>query len=831
MEGIKIKYGIDLGTTNSAICKMDNGESIVIKTDTLKDTMPSCVEFTKKQSIKVGDTAYNGMKGEKRRATKTWNKANTNTYIEFKRYMGQEHPQQSSYMGRSYTPEELSAEVLKTLKSYIADEQIQSSVITVPAKFTNSQKDATMRAAKLAGITHCELLQEPIAASMAYGLSGKQGDGYWLVFDFGGGTFDAALMRVEDGIIQVFDTEGDNFLGGKDLDAAIVEQIIIPYLKENYVIDDILNAPDKCSILQEAMKTYAEEVKIALSFKESEDIISNLGDLGEDDEGTELELDLTVHQSDLRPVFAPIFQRAVDICTKLLERNNMTGSQLSSLILVGGPTYSPIIREMLKHQVTEKVDTSIDPMTAVARGAALYASTIDSNETVELEQGTIAFDVAYEATSVESLEYVTLKINGQDSTGSIPNAVYVEITRGDGGWGSGKVKIDEMGDVIECQLKEGCANNFIIKAYDEQGTLQTSYPESFTIIQGTKVGSAVLPYNIGIEVYDNLKEKAVFEAIKGLEKNKSLPATGVLNNLKTTSRLRPGVATDFVRIPVYQGEDNTIGRSVISCHHVGEVVISGEDIEKEIPEGSTVEFTLKSDISEQLTLKVFFPLTSEEVETKIESVTQQAQTDDFYREKIKEAENQAINLERTGYEVSDIKRRLSELKSDLRLNKEREGIFTHLKGVLTSIEEKQEGAGWSLIEKDIRSRFNELKNDNSRFGNTESNRKVEQLGEEMERVLAKQDIQLAKEIKKKIGDLNYQVATVLYFASWIHNWHQRFDEISWNNPSRARVLVNQGEDALNNNPTEDSLRPYVVQIVELLPKEEMSSIPVGLMEK
>ena len=143
-------------------------------------------------------------------------------------------------MEKDFTSEELSAEVLKTLKSFISDESFKSIVVTVPAKFTVNQKDATLRAAELAGFEHCELLQEPIAASMAYGLDSKNKDGFWLVFDFGGGTFDAALLRVEEGIMKVIDTEGDNYLGGKNLDYAIVDEIIIPYFQENFVIDSIL---------------------------------------------------------------------------------------------------------------------------------------------------------------------------------------------------------------------------------------------------------------------------------------------------------------------------------------------------------------------------------------------------------------------------------------------------------------------------------------------------------------------------------------------------------------------------------------------------------------
>lgn len=192
----KIDYGIDLGTTNSAICRMEKGEPVVIKTDVLKDTMPSCISVNKKGSIKVGDGAYNDMKQDKRRATKTWRIGASNTYVEFKRTMATNTNYVCTNKNCNYTSEELSAEVLKTLKSFVTDETFSSVVITVPAKFTVNQKTATIEAAKMAGFKHCELLQEPIAASMAYGLTAEEKNGIWMVFDFGGGTFDAALLKV-----------------------------------------------------------------------------------------------------------------------------------------------------------------------------------------------------------------------------------------------------------------------------------------------------------------------------------------------------------------------------------------------------------------------------------------------------------------------------------------------------------------------------------------------------------------------------------------------------------------------------------------------------------
>ena len=254
MKRTTVDFGIDLGTTNSAISKMQNGNPESIRTATLKDTMPSCVYINRRKAIQVGDAAFNALKNEKLNAMKNWDSSKDNSFIEFKRTMGSDASYESSNAERSFSSIELSSEVLKTLKSFEKDENINSVIITVPAAFKNNQIDATRATGKEAGFDQVGIITEPEAAAWVYGLNSENKDGFWLVYDFGGGTFDAALLKVTDGIRQVIDTEGDNFLGGKNLDEAIVDEIILPHLKENFVIDELLEDNNKRTILRAAMK-------------------------------------------------------------------------------------------------------------------------------------------------------------------------------------------------------------------------------------------------------------------------------------------------------------------------------------------------------------------------------------------------------------------------------------------------------------------------------------------------------------------------------------------------------------------------------------------------
>jgi len=832
MARLKIDYGIDLGTTNSAICRMDKGEISIIKSDTLKDTMPSCVSINKKQNIKVGDSAYNDMKSDKRRATKSWKASSSNTYIEFKRKMGTDETFHSTFLGKDLKPEELSAEVLKTLKSFVTDEVVNAVVVTVPAMFKINQKDATMRAAKLAGFDHCELLQEPIAAAMAYGLSADQKDGLWLVFDFGGGTFDAALLRVQDGIMQVFDTEGDNYLGGKNLDYAIVDKIIMPYLLENYSLDDILADKEKKDILRDSLKTYAEEAKNQLSFKEKEDIISNLGDLGEDDEGTEIELDLSINQETLKQVFSPIFQTAIDITKRLLERNNLTGSELNKIILVGGPTHSPILREMLKEQVCENVDTSIDPMTAVAKGAALYASTIDSEVKKEVEVGTVALALDYEATTVEEVEYININIDRAACVGGIPDNLTAEFVRSDKAWASGKFALTDKVDVIECALNEGKANSFTINVYDEQGNIIPCTPDSITIIQGSKVGSAILPYNIGIEVWDDVKHRAVFSSIKGLEKSKNLPATGVRNGLKTTVEIRPGMETDFMKIPIYQAEAEGEKLPAACFEFVYEARLTGENLPALLPAGSDVDLTLKCDRSEQITLSVYIPALNHSEEILVpRNTVQKTVSDEYLKGEIDKARDQVRKLRREGCDTVEVSEALNQVEEELNNGDEKGQVLKHLRDQLQNIARMDNSGEWERMEKKLRGALKMLVEDNEKYGNSETSQQVASIKKQVEIAINKKDLIMAKELLDVMHALNFQIATIEYYAAWISDWDDRFDRIAWDDRNEARRLVDRGKQILASGRfSTETLQPIIQDLIELLPKSEMPTGPGGLLK-
>jgi len=843
----KIDYGIDLGTTNSAIARMENGNPVIRKSDTLKDTVPSCVHINRRKDILVGDPAFNVMKTDSARALKTFEKGNTNTFTEFKRTMGTTATYESSNMDKHISSEELSSEVLKKLKSFIQDENLSSIVITVPAKFLNPQKEATVQAAKLAGFKHVELLQEPVAAATAYGLTAKNKDSYWLVFDFGGGTFDAALIKSEEGILTVKDTEGDNWLGGKNLDEAIVDQIIIPYLQKNYAIDNIISDTDKKEILRNAVKFFAEEAKIQLSFKDSHIILTNLGDLPfEDENGEEPEIDVTITQKDMEKAVSPIFQKAIDITKDLLKRNNLKGSDLGALILVGGPTHSPILRRMLKEQITEKVDTSVDPMTVVAKGAALFASTVSVSEEVKesgRDKTKLQLDVKYEATTVELDAMVTIKVLREKTSGVFPEKIYAEIVRGDGAWSSGKKQISEKPTLVDVILQEGCSNAFTIRVYDAQGNQLDCQPNQFSILQGIGglEGMSVLPYFIGIGKWSDSEEKEVFAPVKGLEKNKKLPAIGVINRLQTTKTVRPGIAGDIIRVPVYQGDYDAEGSNPILNNWVTDVIISGESLPKLLPEGSLVDITIKVDRSEQMLFSAYFPTIEHTEELKIQIKRAEPPTEKYLSEEITKARNTAASV--NAYDIDEQMKNLENQLENEKGNADgRLKILNELRKELLKLDEVQKTTEWPNIEQELKKAFFELENLikivkesklDDKLNMDKVNANIQEFRQKIENIIKEENRQEAKKLIIEIGQMNFEIRNIVtenaVLVQMLQNINNDFNSFHWKDATKARQLINQAMQMVADGKS-SAIRPVLIQIINLMPDNEKNRFEDGLLK-
>ena len=361
-----IDYGIDLGTTNSSVAVLDGNDVRIIRNNENFEYTPSAVWIDRNGRLHAGRTAYEQLDRDPE-----------NAHAEFKLQMGTSQPRTFSRSGRQMKPEELSAEVLKQLRADVPrarnGESMESVVITVPAAFEAPQCEATKIAAQLAGLTQTPLLQEPVAAALAWGFQSKKDKVFWLVYDFGGGTFDAAVVSIRDGGIQVVNHGGDNHLGGKLIDWAIVDELLVPALTKERSLSDFRRGNPKWRAAFAKLKLEAEKAKIRVSNDESALIHSDF--LCNDDRGEPIEFDYELHRVDVEALMAPLVLRSVNICRRVLSEKRLAPGNIEKVLLVGGPSQAPYLRQRLADGVEGlgiAVDFSVDPMTAVARGAAVF---------------------------------------------------------------------------------------------------------------------------------------------------------------------------------------------------------------------------------------------------------------------------------------------------------------------------------------------------------------------------------------------------------------------------------------------------------------------------
>lgn len=818
----KILYGIDLGTTNSAISRFNYDEASIIKNALGSDTTPSCISVNPKGRFSVGQKAYTQL-GKDLINAFLKDDYEINSFVEFKRVMGTDALIHCCNLQKNFKPEELSAEVLKELRKYVLDEEVKAAVITVPAMFDNNQKDATKRAARLAGFDYYELIQEPVAASIAYGLESKIKNAYWLVFDFGGGTFDAALMKIEDGIMKPVDTAGNNHLGGKDIDAAIVEQIFMPYFNDHFSLDGILSK--KGDSFKAMWKPKAEEAKINLSFNPSTYVETDFDDYGTDDDGTPLELSIHITQEMLEEVAKPIFQKAIDIVKALLERHNMTGADLGSIILVGGPTHSPIIRRMLSEQITDKVDTSIDPMTCVANGAAMYASTLSLPDNIVdayRDRTKIQLSVDVKSTSVEDTEFASVKFLSDKCENNTLESVFVEFVRGDGAFSSGKINIDTIGDVIDLPLLNDRTNKFNIFCYNSDGDKLDCEPSEISIIQGIDgIGDAVMPMALGIGV-SNEEGDEIFVPVDGCMKNQLLPANGQVQGLLTPKDIRVGIKSDYIRISLYQQDEYVEGTKAMYCNHLYDVEFTGDDIPAILPMGSEVNIRLHADKSgtvDKFIVNVPYLDLDLDITDRITECTKGLISESFFNNEIRSLRKKAT-LAKDNDKIS----RLEEIeKSYANSGKDRdakEKATAMLKEVGREIDSKHSSSEWTRTETELRRMYKELLDDNGKYGDAQTTKLVEELKKEADKAINAKDVKYAKEVREQMWSLDYKIAEVDYYIAWICRWSKDFDNHSWTNKERARQLINSGLRIISETPTADKLRPIAIELHNMLPNDQ-----------
>jgi len=384
MNLVKV-IGIDLGTSNSAAAVMMGGQPTIIPAaegvTVGGKAFPSVVAFTKEGDLLVGEPA--------RRQTVT---NPENTILAAKRKMGSEHV--FKILDKEYKPQQISAFILQKIKKdaeAFTGDKIEKAVITVPAYFNDNQRQATKDAGTIAGLDVVRIINEPTAASLAFGLDKSKEDMKILVFDFGGGTLDVTIMEMGGGVFEVMSTSGDTQLGGTDMDTAIIDFVVDEFKKKEGI--DLSQDSTAMTRIREA----SEKAKIELSTVMETDI--NLPFISHDSSSGAKNLEIRFTRAKLEELVNPIVERCRSSIEKAFQDAKIANSDITRIVMVGGPTRMPLVRKFVSSVIGKEVESGVDPMEAVALGAAIQAGIIAGDVTSDI----VLLDVTPLTLGIETL--------------------------------------------------------------------------------------------------------------------------------------------------------------------------------------------------------------------------------------------------------------------------------------------------------------------------------------------------------------------------------------------------------------------------------------------
>lgn len=605
-----INIGIDHGTSNSAIAVMEASGVWVIGPSPTELVMPSFVYFTKRGTKYVGKIA--------RESLLTLPETEGSGIGEYKPDIGRNIEYKFPASGKVLSGPELGGLVigeLLDLCQHNTGERPESAIITRPAMFDQAAVEGTRRAAELAGLRHFELLQEPVAAALAYGFNTSNERAQWMVFDLGGGTLDVSLVVVRKGEMRVLEDghAGDNYLGGRNFDHTLYEYVI-EQLTKQYSIQNFMYS-DSGSQERGRLRLRIEDLKIKLSSQRSAKLEM---DLCCDDHGAIIPIDMEITREIYEQLITPDVARAAQVCETLLERQKLRNEQIDSVILVGGPTKTPYIRKILGERLGIPLLDRIDPMTAVAQGAAIYAATIpypeNNNKSDNSKIGKVTIKLQADAHSSLPTYHLISSIEGENLPMS---ELAVEIQRDDKLWSSGHLALDEFGlfetDLLLTDKGKPFLSSFTTKVYDKNGKILASEP-------GPKIWYPYItppknqqPTSLRIGTADG-------SATILIQRGAALPAHG-RRRFKTTKSLRKGDNDDVLWIPAVASVLNIVGEeeSNLECTvPVGTLIIKGNDqrVTRDLPAGAEVDVQLESDGSQKITISAYVQLLGEDFDAE-----------------------------------------------------------------------------------------------------------------------------------------------------------------------------------------------------------------------
>ena len=592
---MKYYIGIDLGTTNSAICSYDGSNIRIWKSPEQNDVTPSAIYVDKRGNKYYGSKAYNQA---------PYNPNNSATL--FKRFMGTSTKIELEASNLTLTPEECSAEILKVLFGYLPEEirndPETATVITVPAAFNQMKKDATLQAAKLAGIGKVALMQEPVAAIMSVMRQSKQ-EGIFLIYDLGGGTFDVSIAENINGKVNLLAHGGIEMCGGRDIDRMVFNQIVVPWLKENFSLPDDLLVNRKYKTFCRVAQWATERAKIELSATEGATIALSEGEArATDEEGNELYIDIDISRVQVDEIISDLVNETIAATRETLAKAGLSSNDLERIVFVGGPTNYKPLRDKVAFELSLPGNIDVNPMTAVAEGASIFAESIDwsteshnrkaTNETVNTN-----IDLSFKFTARTSTDSAKVMC----VLGNNLNGYTIEFVSLDTGWSSGNAAL-KKNMMVTLPLPQNGENRFSVKVLDEFGHEKAIGNSEITITKTlATIGAIPASHSIGVEVVDKLGGIPVLEFL--VNEGDALPKKGTIT-FKAGQTLKAG-SNDSINIKLWEGN---IQSPITDNRFIGVLKITGSDIASGVvPTGADIECEYEMSDSGTINLEASIP--------------------------------------------------------------------------------------------------------------------------------------------------------------------------------------------------------------------------------
>lgn len=575
---MKHYIGIDLGTTNSAICSYDGEQTRIWKSPEQNDVTPSAIYLDKRGNKYIGKRAYDSAP-----------QSPDNSALLFKRLMGTNTKVDFRAVDIVMTPEECSAEIIKVLFGYLPEEIRHDSeigtVITVPAAFNQMQKDATMEAAEMAGLGKVALMQEPVAAVMSV-MRKKNTDGIFLIYDLGGGTLDIAIAESIKGRVSVLANGGIAMCGGRDFDRLLLDNIVKPWLFDNFDLPEDLSINSKYKPLIRLSAWAAEKAKIELSAREESVIsLSEMETRLRDESDNEIYVDIPLNRKKIDDLFKDKVMESVDSARETLSKAGLEAQDVDRVVFVGGPTNYKPLRDVVAFELGLPSSSEVNPMTAVAEGAALFAESIDwgsqsrgrkSNRGNIASQGEISVVVNYIARTSDTKAKVSITTEEE-----IEEAEF-QIDCLDTGWSSGRLTLKQKA-TIDLSLSKSGENSFKLFVFNNGAPVTIDNDKIIITKTAATVEAIPASHSIGIEVLEKIGGRPVIEHL--IKSGDSLPKKGK-KIFKAGESLKAG-GKGAIKIKLWEGE---ITDPISDNRFIGALEITGNDFDDGvIAAGATLE--------------------------------------------------------------------------------------------------------------------------------------------------------------------------------------------------------------------------------------------------